>query len=299
MAAPSSSSKNDSASASTSGIFNEAHSLISRGGLGSASLNAQHLPRPSPAIQPQELNAALDNYEAQFLPHGPKSLSGIALRSFLLGLALSSTLLLTTSLLFSTGTPLWRAPFFLAALSAFHFLEFYTTSYANTSAAQISSFLFSSNGSAYTVAHTASLLETLLAHTFLPGPLLPRWAHYGALCAGLVCLLVGQAVRAIAMLHAGPNFSHVVRHTKSTSHELVTTGIYAYFRHPSYFGFFWWGIGTQLVCGNTVCLVAYTVVLWKFFSSRISGEEELLVGFFGAEYVGYKARTRVGIPFIK
>lgn len=70
-------------------------------------------------------------------------------------------------------------------------------------------------------------------------------------------------------------------------------------RHPSYFGFFWWGIGTQLVCGNTLCLLAYAGVLWKFFSSRIKGEEELLVRFFGDEYVGYRERTWVGIPFIK
>jgi len=111
--------------------------------------------------------------------------------------------------------------------------------------------------------------------------------------------VVGQAVRATAMIHAGSNFSHIVAHHKRSSHELVTTGIYSIFRHPSYFGFFWWGIGTQLVCGNVVCLIAYAVVLWRFFSRRIEGEEQLLVGFFGQEYVSYRDRTLVGIPLIK
>ncbi|RYF84537.1 MAG: hypothetical protein EOO03_14665, partial [Chitinophagaceae bacterium] len=37
-----------------------------------------------------------------------------------------------------------------------------------------------------------------------------------------------------------------------------------------YFGFFWWGVGTQLLLGNTVCFVGYTGVLWYFFSRRIA-----------------------------
>lgn len=50
--------------------------------------------------------------------------------------------------------------------------------------------------------------------------------------------------------------------------------------------------------GNAVCTVGYAVVLWKFFSARIRGEERLLVGFFGEEYVRYRERSWVGIPFI-
>lgn len=50
--------------------------------------------------------------------------------------------------------------------------------------------------------------------------------------------------------------------------------------------------------GNVVCFVGYGVVLWRFFSRRIRGEEELLVKFFGAEYMRYRERSWVGIPFI-
>lgn len=52
------------------------------------------------------------------------------------------------------------------------------------------------------------------------------------------------------------------------------------------------------MCGNTICLLGYIVVLQRFFSRRISGEEELLVRFFGDEYVKYRASSWVGIPFI-
>ncbi|KAI4263175.1 MAG: hypothetical protein L6R42_001666 [Xanthoria sp. 1 TBL-2021] len=71
------------------------------------------------------------------------------------------------------------------------------------------------------------------------------------------------------MAQAGTNFNHLVQSKKKEGHVLVTNGIYGWLRHPSYFGFFWWGLGTQLITGNLVCLVGYAVVLWRFFSLRI------------------------------
>lgn len=115
---------------------------------------------------------------------------------------------------------------------------------------------------------------------------------------GLGMVVVGQVVRSLAMVQAGTNFNHIVQHRKANEHQLVTTGIYHYLRHPSYFGFFWWGLGTQLVLGNVICFLGYAIVLWRFFARRISGEEELLVAFFGDDYVKYRQRTGVGIPFI-
>ena len=54
-----------------------------------------------------------------------------------------------------------------------------------------------------------------------------------------------------------------------------------------------------MVLGNTWCLVGFAIVLWRFFRFRIEKEEGFLVGFFGKEYVAYRARTAVGIPFIR
>ena len=85
-------------------------------------------------------------------------------------------------------------------------------------------------------------------------------------------LVTGQATRSLAMAQAGTNFNHTVQMQKKYGHELVTDGIYASLRHPSYFGFWWWGLGTQLVLGNVLCFVGYAVVLWQFFHSRIKRE---------------------------
>lgn len=84
--------------------------------------------------------------------------------------------------------------------------------------------------------------------------------------------------------------------------------------------FFWWAIGTQILVGNKICLVAFIVSLWTFFNNRIRGEllsacevlvfcgatyadldlaeERSLVEFFGKDYDAYRKSTMTGIPFI-
>lgn len=159
-----------------------------------------------------------------------------------------------------------------------------------------------------------AFIETCITTYFFPG-----WqarVHPPVVVAlGVVMIVIGQVVRSTAMAQAGTNFNHTVQSRKNDGHELVTTGLYAVFRHPSYFGFFWWGVGTQLMLGNTVCSLGYAGILWYFFSRRISrksrkwywlcectnlvtDEEKHLIDFFGDDYKAYRARTRVWIPFI-
>ena len=84
-------------------------------------------------------------------------------------------------------------------------------------------------------------------------------------------LVAGQAFRALAMVHAN-SFSHIVKAVKHDDHTLVTTGVYAYSRHPSYVGFFYWAIATQLLLGNIVSTLAFVFVLNRFFTARIESE---------------------------
>ncbi|KAF2763368.1 ICMT-domain-containing protein [Pseudovirgaria hyperparasitica] len=100
------------------------------------------------------------------------------------------------------------------------------------------------------------------------------------------------------MVQAGESFNHQVQSEWRAGHVLVTRGVYGVVRHPSYWGFFWWGVGSQVLVGNVGCGVVYACVLWRFFARRIASEERYLVGFFGEEYVRFRARTPVGIPFI-
>lgn len=256
-------------------------------------------------------------------PNGKKSLSGIALRAFLLGTTLGISIFLTIFLAFLQPNPLWRVPFFLASLCLFHFLEFYVTAEYNTRQASVSAFLLSSNGWAYNVAHGSAMVECLIAYGLFPTSryyTLQLEDVYGikiSVVIGVLLMVLGQVVRTLAMAQAGSNFNHTVQVEYNEGHVLVRNGVYALSRHPSYFGFFWWGLGTQLVLGNVVCFAGYAVVLWKFFHSRIDsklpfslygcfarltvyvGEEKFLICFFGDDYVDYKKTTWVGIPGIQ
>jgi protein-S-isoprenylcysteine O-methyltransferase len=256
-------------------------------------------------------SAPLPPISPQYLSGGPRSLLGIGIRAYGLGIALGLCSLLAIQLAHSEHY-IWRAPFFVAALALFHYLEFDMTARFNPSDAKVDSFLLSANGSAYNVAHTMAMAEVLL-RSYLYSSYKPQWLRMPVeipaifptvssklpIYAGFLCIIVGQYVRSAAMAKAGSSFNHLVQSTKRDDHVLVTNGIYAFSRHPSYFGFFWWGLGTQLVLGNPVCFIGYAVVLWAFFAKRIQNEERFLVQFFGGDYVMYRKRTRVWIPFIR
>ncbi|QSZ29162.1 hypothetical protein DSL72_003673 [Monilinia vaccinii-corymbosi] len=259
------------------------------------------------------IERALNQFEQQFCAGHAKSLSGIAMRSFLIGIVFTISTSLALYLFFASSTIFWRAPCFVSSLAIFHFLEFWTTARYNTPEATISSFLLTGNGSAYNIAHSAAIAEFLITNTFFPDgspytvfgrqvppsiSSFPPGTQNFILLLGLLLMLLGQTVRSVAMIQAGRSFNHIVQFTRLRSHELVTTGLYSFLRHPSYFGFFWWGLGTQMVLGNLYCFAAYAFVLWMFFNRRIEGEEALLVKFFGEEYEEYRARSWVGIPFI-
>ncbi|KAI4133338.1 MAG: hypothetical protein LQ338_000238 [Usnochroma carphineum] len=215
-----------------------------------------------------------------------RSPSALALRAFLLGLAFGVSLTFSLFLLQPPQNPLWRASCFLGTLSAFHFLEYYITALYNPPAATISAFLLTGNGYAYNIAHTLALVECVFRNYAAPiyypevkylqpcDALLPAGERGRAiwLMVGFAMLLVGQATRTLAMIHAGTNFNHLVQFRKKAGHVLVTHGIYRWLRHPSYFGFFWWGLGTQVIMGNMICLIGYALVLWRFFSNRIESE---------------------------
>jgi protein-S-isoprenylcysteine O-methyltransferase len=237
-----------------------------------------------------------------YAPGRSKSLEGIAIRSFCLGITLALSVVAVVSTLLFTSSPLWRVPFFFAALSTFHFLEFWTTAKYNTKEAKIESFLLTSNWPMYFIAHTSATLECFFTKLIWPNrSWAPLYTGHILLLIGLILVFVGQFVRATAMMQAGPSFNHIVQDRKKADHEMVTTGIYGVMRHPSYFGFFYWGIGTQLVLGNPICFVAYAFLLWKFFSSRIKMEEYQMQrqGFFGENYAEYKKRVPTMIPFIR
>lgn len=182
---------------------------------------------------------------------------------------------------------------YLGAWVVFHMLEFMVTASFNPTRLFSDSFLLN-NGVHYHIAHLVALLEFGLTAHLYPSSKAIGWTTW----VGVVGVGVGQVLRSMAMVQAHNNFSHIVADRKRPDHVLVTRGVYAWTRHPSYVGFFYWAVGTQLMLGNKMALLGFVGALWTFFSRRVRAEERWLLEFFGDEYRQYAKRTGTGLPFI-
>jgi protein-S-isoprenylcysteine O-methyltransferase len=225
------------------------------------------------------------------------SLGRIAQTATLLGLIFGVHMTLFCIAIYQAWSVIWiQWCSYVALLSVFHLLEFFATALNRDDELSNNSFVVN-HSLAYTAAALASWIE-FWTETWLD--------HYGLLPfnkesfwqVGFVIMVVGNAIRFHGMTYCGKNFSHLVMTERREGHQLVTTGIYALLRHPAYFGWFYWSVGTQILLGNPLCTIAYALASWRFFANRIPFEESHLEEFYGEEYKAYKGRTFVGIPFV-
>ena len=120
----------------------------------------------------------------------------------------------------------------------------------------------------------------------LPGGEPLRWA-------GLAVLVAGTALRVATMLALGRFFS--LRVSVEDDHRLITTGLYARVRHPSYLSVIVLcvGIAGAFRSGAWLALIPFMVY---GLVRRMGTEERFLVEHFGDEYRAYMARTARLLP---
>jgi len=187
---------------------------------------------------------------------------------------------------------LWQWTAYAMAVCSFHFLEFFTTILCNPSAASSDSFLVN-HSTSYSAATLSAIVEFSVRFF-----LFPTCNSFSLSVIGLAMTLLSQALRTSAMVTAGESFNHYIQTARKENHVLVTHGVYRYLRHPSYSGFYFWSISTQLLLGNYILFVAFAVVSWNFFKRRIAYEEESLCVLFPEDYSKYLATSFIGIPFL-
>ncbi len=83
------------------------------------------------------------------------------------------------------------------------------------------------------------------------------------------------------------------------THRLITTGPYAFVRHPVYASLLGMTIASGFVMADWESLVAATVLYVCGTEIRIAAEENLLAGKFGAEFAAYRAKVPAYIPFVR
>ena len=184
--------------------------------------------------------------------------------------------------------------YYMMCLSFFHLSEYVFTALFNQSEVSTDSFLLN-HSKEYGLAALASWIEFFIELWFFPTLKSNLYTRF----IGLAMALFGETFRKLAMFTAGKNFNHYIQERRQKEHILVKTGVYSLIRHPSYFGWFYWSIGTQILLANPICIILYTAVSWKFFKTRITYEEFYLLKFFRKEYADYQKRTPSGIPFVK
>jgi len=79
-------------------------------------------------------------------------------------------------------------------------------------------------------------------------------------------------------------------------HELITTGIYQYLRHPMYAAHLIWAIAQVLMLHNWIAGYSFIVTMLPFYFYRKRKEEEMLLEEFGEEYRVYRERTGALFP---
>lgn len=219
---------------------------------------------------------------------GKNDLSVIASKSFGLGAAILVALVVVIT---AESEVLTTLGYLVVFLGVFHFGEFLSTSLFQTLEVDDDSFILA-DGDLH-IFYAATVAEVVMRS------LVYKCRYSSAVFyIGLMLAVMGQIIRSLAMYTAKQNFSHYIQRRHDPKHRLVTSGIYSVLRHPSYFGWFYWIMGVQLVSQNILCLGLGLYRIWWFFHERIRFEEGLLVDFFKEDYEKYRKRTITGIPFI-
>jgi protein-S-isoprenylcysteine O-methyltransferase Ste14 len=112
---------------------------------------------------------------------------------------------------------------------------------------------------------------------------------------GVLCCVLGAAVRLLALKSLGPNFSAYV--TLQPNHRLVQQGIYARIRHPLYLSLLLLPTGIALVFASKLAWPVLALAA-LFVIDRMRREERLLASHFAAEFENYKRRTWKLIPLL-
>lgn len=112
---------------------------------------------------------------------------------------------------------------------------------------------------------------------------------------GMALCLAGLAFCIWARFTLGRNWSGVV--TVKGGHELITSGPYAWVRHPIYTGLLTMFVATLLVLGHVAGIIAVPLVFVSIWI-KLRYEEKLMLQKFPEEYAAYQQRVKRLIPGI-
>lgn len=132
---------------------------------------------------------------------------------------------------------------------------------------------------------------------------LSGWPRFASYPTSVAQIAAGIAVFALSLWLFQQTHQRIGRYWSVTlelkeEHKLITDGVYAKVRHPMYSAFFLWALAQAILLPNWIAGPAGLVGFGILFFFRVGREEEMMRGFFGAEYEAYMKRTKRIIPGI-
>jgi len=111
---------------------------------------------------------------------------------------------------------------------------------------------------------------------------------------GVIICALGIGFAVWARVHLGKNWGMPM--SVKENPELVTSGPYAYLRHPIYTGILLAMLGSALTEGITWLVPFVIFSIYFFYVAK--EEEQIMRELFPAEYGEYQKRTKMLVPFI-
>jgi protein-S-isoprenylcysteine O-methyltransferase Ste14 len=113
---------------------------------------------------------------------------------------------------------------------------------------------------------------------------------------GFLLIVLGTSLGISARKTIGTNWSHAAEYQVKKKQELVTSGVYAFIRHPIYAGLVLSFIGGELVAKSYVAFFGILFFIGGYYQARL--EEKLLTAHFGESYKTYMKRSKMFLPYL-
>lgn len=129
------------------------------------------------------------------------------------------------------------------------------------------------------------------------------WPAFADYPIGPFQVIVGLAVMVAALVMFRVTHKQLGRNWSVTlatrqDHKLVTSGLYAWVRHPMYSSFLLLALAQLLLLPNWIAGPIGLVSVAILFAFRVGREEALMVETFGEEYRAYMRRTARIVPYL-
>jgi len=139
------------------------------------------------------------------------------------------------------------------------------------------------------------ILAGLVAQTVLPDVLPISHSPNAVRAIGVLVFTLGLAVAVVGRVQLGGNWSDIETAQILRAQRVVSTGIYAYIRHPIYSGDLLLLTGFELAL-NSWCVLGVGLIV-PFVVQRAVREERMLAGALPG-YDAYRARTKRFVPYV-